>query len=326
MRAVVTGGAGFIGSHLIEHLVERGDEVVCVEHAQADATWVADLPIDYRTHGVERTTELRKALDGSDAVYHFAGLTQARRSSDYYAVNTEGTARVLEAASQLGSRAPRVILASSLAAVGPGQPGKPITLSDVPRPLSHYGRSKLLAEVMMRAYRDSVPGVILRLPAVYGPRERAVFKFFKLVQRGIALTVGDWSREVSMLYVSDLVDGFVAAASNPDAAGQTFHLAHPDPLSWRQFAEVVAHELDRDPVLVSVPQTLARVVALGAEAGALVRRTAAILNRDRIKEIFQPGWVCDVSLAMQRLGFRPRYPLRDGVHATAAWYREAGWI
>jgi nucleoside-diphosphate-sugar epimerase len=326
MRAVVTGGAGFIGSHLVEHLLARGDEVICIEHAHADATWVGDLPIDYRDHGVERTAQLRAALDGTDVVFHLAGLTQARRSSEYYAVNTEGTARVLEAASQLGSRAPRIILASSLAAVGPGQLGKPITLADVPRPLSHYGRSKLLAEVMMRAYRDSVPGVILRLPAVYGPRERAVLTFFRMVERGIALTVGEWSREVSMLYVSDLVDGFVAAASNPDAAGQTFHLAHPEPLSWRQFAEVVARELDRDPVLVSVPQAIARVVALGAEAGALVRRSAAILNRDRIREIFQPGWVCDVSLAIERLGFRPRYPLKDGVHATATWYREAGWI
>lgn len=326
MRAVVTGGAGFIGSHLVERLVDRGDEVICVEHAQADTSWVTHLPIDYRTHGVERTAALRAALDGADVVFHLAALTQARRSSDYYAVNTEGTARVLEAAAQLGSRAPRVILASSLSAVGPGLPGRPITLADVPRPLSHYGRSKLLAEVMMRAYRDRVPGVILRLSAVYGPRERAVLKFFRMVEHGIALTVGEWTREVSMLYVQDLVEGFLAAASHTDAIGHTFYLAHPEPLSWRHFADVVSHELGRSPRLVSVPSAVARVVAVGAELTALVARSAAILNRDRIREITQAAWVCDVSPAVERLGFRPRYSLADGVHATASWYREAGWI
>ncbi len=326
MRAVVTGGAGFIGSHLVEHLLARGDEVICIEHAQADTTWVSNLPIDYRDHGVEHTAHIRDALDGADVVFHLAALTQARRSSDYYAVNTEGTARVLDAASQLGNRAPRIILASSLSAVGPGQPGKPITLADVPRPLSHYGRSKLLAEVMMRAYRDRVPGVILRLSAVYGPRERAVLKFFKMVEHGIALTVGEWTREVSMLYVRDLVDGFVAAASQPDVIGQTFYLAHPEPLSWGRFADVVSRELGQSPKLMSVPGAVARVVAVGAELAAFVGRSAAILNRDRIREITQAAWVCDVAPAVERLGFQPRYSLPDGVHATASWYREAGWI
>ncbi len=326
MRVAVTGGAGFIGSHVIEALVARGDEVVCIEREGASKQWLRDLPMEFRTHGLSNGRELTDALDGVDLVFHLAGLTQARRVSDYYAVNTEGTARVLQAAARHGAAAPRVVLASSLAAVGPCRRGQPLSLDSVPRPLSHYGHSKLLAEVMMHAYADRVPGVILRLTSVYGPRERAVLMFFKLVQRGIALTIGGWDREVTLLYVGDLVNALLAAGSIGRAVGRTYYVAHPTPLTWRDFANAVSWELERRPVLVSVPQSIARIVAVGAELGAFVRRTAAILNRERVREMTQRRWVCDVGRTIREIGYHPTFPLQRGVHHTAAWYREAGWI
>jgi nucleoside-diphosphate-sugar epimerase len=326
MRAVVTGGAGFIGSHLIEALLQRGDEVVCIERPNADTRWIEHLPLEYRNDDLTEIHRLAADIDGADVVYHLAGLTQARKAADYYRVNTEGTARVLQAAARYNGAEPRVVLASSLAAVGPCQNGAAISLDDVPRPLSHYGHSKLLAEVMVHAFADRVPAVILRLAAVYGPRERAVLKFFQLVQRGLALTVGAWNREVSMLYVTDLVQGLIAAGTSAEAVGRTYYLAHPTPLSWRDFANAVGQELDRRPVFVSVPRSIARAVAIGAEMSAWVRRSAAILNRERVREITQSRWVCDVTRSITELGFRPVFPLQRGVHETAAWYREAGWI
>src|SRR2546425_3332289 len=88
MRAVVTGGAGFIGSHLIEALVQRGDEVVCVERPGASRRWLDGLDVCYRDSGLEDVSELTAALAGADVVFHLAGLTEARAPQDFYAVNT----------------------------------------------------------------------------------------------------------------------------------------------------------------------------------------------------------------------------------------------
>src|SRR3989475_1600463 len=196
MRAVVTGGAGFIGSHLIEALVQRGDEVVCVERPGASRRWLDGLDVCYRDSGLEDVAQLAAALAGANVVFHLAGLTEARSPRDFYAVNTEGTARLFRAAAAHNGGAPRVVLMSSLAALGPCRNGDRLSPDTVPYPISHYGHSKLLAEAVAHAFADRVPATIIRPPSVYGPRERGVLKLFQLVRRGIALSVGSWDREV----------------------------------------------------------------------------------------------------------------------------------
>src|SRR5438093_13697360 len=119
MRAVVTGGAGFIGSHLIEALVARGDEVVCVERPGAPRRWLEGLDLSYRDSGLDNERALSAALAGADVVLHLAGLNEARPPRDFYAVNTAGTARVFRAPAAHNVGAPRAVLSSSLAATGP---------------------------------------------------------------------------------------------------------------------------------------------------------------------------------------------------------------
>jgi nucleoside-diphosphate-sugar epimerase len=184
----------------------------------------------------------------------------------------------------------------------------------------------LLAEAVMHAYADRVPGTIFRLPSVYGPRERGVFTFFKLVRRGIALTVGSWDRQLSLIYVKDVVQGLIAAGMDTPLAVRTYCLAHPEPVSWRDFARAAATALKREPVLVSVPPFVGRAVALFAEWGARLQRRAAVLNRERLREIIQERWVCDSSRANNEIGFQPRYPITSGIAETVAWYREAQWL
>lgn len=326
MRALITGGAGFIGSHLSEALVERGDEVVCVERPGAKRGWVEDLPLAWHPIGIEDGDALTGLLEGVDVVFHLAALTEARSPDDFYEVNTLGTARVIEAIERVGRPAPRFLLLSSIAAVGPCRNGDRLDPGTVPFPLSHYGNSKLLAEAVVHAHADTLPATIIRFPSVYGPRERAVLTFFRLVKRGAALTVGSWDREVSMIYVEDAVQGLIAAATSEGAAGRTYLIAHPEVVTWRAFAEETAGALDKRPLLVSIPELAARGVARGAECLARARKRAAILNRDRLREMTAARWVCDPSRAISEIGFAPRYPLRRGVPETADWYRRMSWL
>lgn len=328
MRAVVTGATGFIGSHLVDALLARGDEVTCVGRPGGARRWLAGASIEYLPVGVNDVTPLTRAFAGADVVVHLAGCNHAPSQPELYRLNTEGTACVMRAAAALGSRAPHVILASSVAATGSCAEGELLSPDSTPRPLSHYGRSKILAEAVVHAYADRVPATILRLPSVYGPRERGVYKFFQLVRRGIALTVGGWDREVSLIYIKDLVQGLVAATQGErrSAGGRIFYLTHPDLVTWRTVAQTIGRALGRQPILLSIPEAVAQLIAVGAEGIAALRGRSAGLNRERVHEIAQERWACDPSRAIKELGFRPRFPVADGIPETVAWYREAGWL
>lgn len=326
MRAVVTGAAGFVGSHLVEALCGRGDAVACVERPGASRRWVADFPIEWHAVGLDDVGALARICGGAQVVYHLAGLTEALHPRDFYAVNTLGTAQVLRAAAVHGAWAPRVVLASSIAALGPCRNGDFLAPDTVPFPISHYGESKLLAEAVVHGYADRVPGTVLRFPSIYGPRERAILILFKLVRRGVAVTIGRWNREVSLLYVKDATEAFLAAGTHPAAVGRTYCVAHPDPVTWEQFASAVGRALGRTPHLISLPVSVAQAMALVIELTAKLRHRTAILNRERVREVTQERWVCDPSRAMAELGLHPAFDVESGIAETASWYREQRWL
>ena len=325
MRTIVTGGAGFVGSHLIERLIALNHDVCCIERPGAKRGWIQDLPVSWEDIGLDDVDRLRNCFREADVVFHLAGLTEARSESEMYAVNTEGTSRVMEAAASV-SRPPRVVFMSSLAAAGPCRGDTDLAPDTVPYPLSAYGHSKLLAEAVLHAYADRVPGTILRFPSVYGPRERAVLKLFRMIAHGFAITVGGWERELSLVYVDDAVSGLVAAMHSEEAIGHTYIIAHPESVTWSGFARAVAKEVGRDPLLVSLPTLAGRMAAVCVESVSRLQGRAAILNRDRVRELAQRRWVCTPALAMRQLGYAPLFPVRVGVPRTAAWYREVNWL
>jgi nucleoside-diphosphate-sugar epimerase len=153
-----------------------------------------------------------------------------------------------------------------------------------------------------------------------------VLKFFQMVRHGVALTVGGWNRQATFLYVQDTVQGLLAAAQASCAVGRTYCLGHPRPVSWKEFAAAAGRALGRQPHLVSIPASVAWGIAAGSELCAYLRRSSAILNREKMREITQRRWVCDPSRAMAELGFDPRYDIERGVLATAQWYQAAGWV
>jgi nucleoside-diphosphate-sugar epimerase len=326
MRTVVTGAAGFVGSHLVEKLLDRGDEVVCVERPGAGPGWLEGLDVEFHDCGLGNSAVLQDLVCSADVVYHLAALTEARTPAECFEVNTRGTANVLKAAAACPDSTPRVVFMSSLAAVGPAQQGESLTADTAPRPLSHYGRSKLHAEAVIHAFADRVPAVICRFPAVYGPRDRVVLKLFRMVSKGIALTIGPWERQVSVIHAFDAVDGLIAAATGPGAPGKTYNLANEQAVTWGEFVMAIGRALGRRPLMLAVPVPAARPIALAAEAAAWLGRRAAVLNRDRVRELSQSRWVCNTASALRDIGFQSRYSLDTGVVETAVWLRRNQWI
>ena len=328
MRAIVTGATGFLGSHLVDQLVARGHRVVSIGRPESDRRWLDGRPVEYVPCGVHDEPALTRVCDGADVVFHFAGCNHAPSAHELCRLNVEGTAAVMRAAAAHGPAAPHVILASSIAAVGPCRGDVPLSAETVPRPVSLYGSSKLAAEAVVHSYAGRVPATILRLPSVYGPRDRGLYKLFRLLRRGVAVTVGAWDRRVSLIYVRDLTAGALAAAraTRFPGAAPIYYLTHPEPVSWEGFAHIAGQALGREPILVSVPRVLADAFAWCAERWAAVRGRSASLNRGRVGEIAQRRWVCDGSRAVAELGFRPAVSLEEGVRETVEWYRAERWL
>ena len=234
MIAVVTGSTGFIGRHLVEGLLARGAEVRAIVRPETarDAvgpgveSFEADLLDD-------RSLRNSRAWEGATHVFHLAGRTRGRTLAQFRAGNVFPTANLLSAIAARSGTRPRVVLASSQAAAGPAPcADKPVTEADRPVPVEAYGRSKLQAEQAVARYRDQFPVTIVRPSAVYGPRDRDFLAAFKQASRRIAFHAVPRANRFSLVYVTDLVDALVRAAERPVAAGRTYFVAAPEPVSW----------------------------------------------------------------------------------------------
>ncbi|MDZ7374668.1 MAG: NAD-dependent epimerase/dehydratase family protein [candidate division KSB1 bacterium] len=326
MRALVTGVNGFVGSYLAEHLVARGWEVRGLVRRTSNLRWIRDLKIELAYGEVTQPDTLPAAVDGMDVVFHVAGLTKARRSTEYFAVNAQGTAHLLEACVKNAPGLKRFVLVSSQAAAGPSEGPTPKVESDEPCPVTSYGRSKLLAEQIALRYNGQLPVTIVRPSAVYGPRDRDLLVLYRYVARGWKPLLGRRPRLVSVIHVLDLVRGIVAAAESEGAVGQTYFLAHRQPVEWEEFADAVAEALGRKARRLVLPAWVLLPAAAVSEVAAWFAGRPATLNREKTREIRQRYWVCSVDKARSELGFEAEIPLREGLRETLQWYRREGWL
>jgi nucleoside-diphosphate-sugar epimerase len=317
---LVTGGTGFIGTHLLERFAANGESVrALVRRTSRPRSLPAGVEAVYGD--LASGEGISDALEGAHAVIHLAGVTKALRPQDYYTGNVTATRQLAHA---MAGRAIRLVHVSSLAAIGPAAPGAPLREDDEPHPLTHYGKSKLEAEEVVRSLAPDA--VIVRPPVVYGPRDTDVFQFLKSISKGLVLEISGGERWFSAIYVKDLVAGLLAAAASPRAAGRAYFLAHAKSVSWRQLGASAARIMARTPRVLTVPFAVANAIGACGELWARFTRKPGILSREKIAEARCMAWTCDTSRAEQELGFVAPTSLDDGLAATLAWYKGAGWL
>jgi nucleoside-diphosphate-sugar epimerase len=311
MKVVVTGAAGFIGSHLCERLLADGHEVVGIDcftdyYRRARKEQNLDVARGHRNFSFEELdlvdADLTAALEGAGTVYHLAGQPGVRPSwghqfDRYVRDNVIATQRLLEHLK--GSRIKRLVFAGSSSVYGEAE-SFPTRESALPRPVSPYGVTKLAAEHLAQLYTRNfdIPAVSVRYFTVYGPRQRpdmAFARFMQALADGEPIEVfGDGEQTREFTYVSDAIEGTLKAAT-ADVVGMVFNLGGGSRVTINKVLATLGEISDLE----------VRRNNLAAAPGD-PRHTGASIN-----------------LARERLGWEPRVALREGLAKQWEWFLAA---
>lgn len=327
MKVLVTGATGFLGSHVAEQLARRGHEVRVLVRSTSDRSFLRGVEAEEAVGDIMEADSLPAAVEGVDAIVHAAGLVKARSEAEFNAVNVRGTANLLDA---LGSSngVQRFVYISSLAAHGPSEDGSPRRVDAAAEPVSAYGRSKLRAEGVVRAWAENGgSAAIIRPPVIYGPRDRALLSFFRLARWRLAPLLQGGKNAISVVYVEDAARAAVLTATAEGGAPfVTYTLDDGSVYSWRDLLRAVEKAIGRRALRLYSPGWAYAAAGAVSETFGRLRRQAVALSRDKVVEMRQPYWVCSHEGISRDLGWEPQVLLGEGAALTAAWYRQQGWL
>ncbi|MGH7467493.1 MAG: NAD-dependent epimerase/dehydratase family protein [Longimicrobiales bacterium] len=322
---LITGVTGFVGSHVAEAVAGRVSSIRALARSSSQRDRLEQLGFQYIAGSLEDAESVRGAVEGVEVVVHMAAATRAGSEAEFLRVNAQGTRTLADAIRQSRHPPHRLVYLSSLAAAGPARNGRPVTADDEPAPLTAYGRTKLAGERICSELSDFCQVIVLRPPAVYGPRERDLLEFFRLARWGVLPVPTGPARPLQMVHARDLARAVVMAATADRARG-VYHIAEPSAHTWEEICRMLAGAVARRARLVKVPAALITAAAVLSEGWGKLIRQPSIFSRDKARELLAPGWLCETEAAQRDIGFRTEIPLEQGLSETAKWYRAHGWL
>jgi dihydroflavonol-4-reductase len=331
MRLLVTGGTGFIGSHLAEEGLRRGAEVVVLgltgrPEEQANADLLRSRGAEIIAGSITDADLCRRAAHGATHIFHLAvAMREGGKSDEFFeTINLDGTRQLLEAASV--QRIERFVYCSTIGIYGHRAPG--ITREDSPlAPGNIYERTKVSAERLVGEFaeRCGLATVVLRPADVYGPRDQRLLKLFKGVSRGRFPLFGPGEGRRHMVYVDDVVAAFFQACERDEALGQGLIIAGPRSCTLRELIDEVARATGSRRYGFRLP--LAPMLALSAvveDACAALKLEPPIYRRRM--DFFHSDSEFDTSRARRVLDWEPKVDLAEGIRRTWEDYRRSGAV
>jgi uncharacterized protein YbjT (DUF2867 family) len=298
----VTGATGFVGQAMLDRATEAGLQVRALarqpQEARDGVEWVAGDLAD--------KIALEKLVRGAEAVIHLAGVVNAPDAAGFEEGNVAGTLNLVEAA--VAARVPRFVHVSSLSAREPQ--------------LSAYGASKRKGEKIVTA--SPLDWTVVRPPAIYGPRDREMLELFKFAKAGV-VPLPPRGR-MAAIHVDDLARLLLALA--PPGEDVTHRVFEPDDghaggWTHQSFAKAIGWAVGKRITPLPLPAFALRAAARGDR---LLRKAAAKLTEDRVGYMCHPDWTVRDEARPPEARWRPHIGTREGLKATARWYREAGWL
>ncbi|MCW4013606.1 MAG: NAD-dependent epimerase/dehydratase family protein [Candidatus Bathyarchaeota archaeon] len=330
LRVLVTGASGFIGSHLIPALIDRGYTPVAMVRHSSDTSKLDTLGVETRIGDLSDPDSLRSVVTGIDAVVHLAAYYRFYGEKEQYTkINVEGTLALAEAAKEAGAN--HFIYCSSTEAIGPINGGGDET--STPNPQYEYGVSKITAERGLYELQGTEPWVtVIRPSGVYGPGnvdDVSYWFVMSQVSGGILskFIVGSGMTRIQFVHVSDVVQGFIRALENPDASkGETFIISENRAYTYKEVYGIIAELLGKQPPRLHIPPWLAKLSIAPVEfINRLTGRDDFMWHTATVDSVMSDRYY-SVDKAAALLGYNPRYDLKTGLAETIEWYRETGYL
>jgi nucleoside-diphosphate-sugar epimerase len=288
--------------------------------------WLKGLPIEVNWGDCNDKNSLREAVEGVEQVFHLAGVTKAVHEKTYFEVNAFGTENLIYACLENNPRIQKFIYLSSQAAAGPCRNGNKKKESDQCKPVSPYGQSKQMGEELAMAHAHELPLLILRPSAVYGPRERDIYTFFKLLSKRIKPCLPSKDQHISLCYVEDIIQAILLAAQVKGSSGEIFFLSDGQDYRLEEIGDIFAQAMGVNAFCIRVPEWMIIGMASFSEYLSKLSGKPPLLNKGKVEEILQRNWVCDITKAKTALGFEPHISLAQGAKLTFEWYKKENWL
>lgn len=290
MKAFVTGATGFIGSHIVDRLLEDPDvgEVRCL--VRNSEKWLLEKQYTKIQGDLEDIDALSRGIFGVDVVIHVAGVVKAQTQAAFTRANVDATENILRVCQKHGIE--NIIIMSSLAAAGPSN-GTPLSEEQPMKPISMYGVSKMEMEQMIHSVATKNQSIkIVRPPAVYGPREDQIYTFFKSVSKRICPIIGNGKHPlVSMVYVDDLVNGILLLSKLNQKGVHTFYLSGQKDYQWNEIKQNCDIVFGRTSLPLRLKPGLVKKIGAFAESAGSLFGIYPVINREKASEMVHE-WTC----------------------------------
>lgn len=329
-KILITGASGFVGSFLVEaFLAADADlEVYAGVRKTSSRKFLTDDRLHFFEMDFSNQKKLEKDLGAKDFNYviHNAGLLRADQKETLFLVNRDYTENLIKALLPKIETLEKFVFMSSMAAYGPADnmPGDLVKENDIPHPIDTYGESKLAAEQMIRKYKN-LPYLIFRPTAVYGPREKDIYTFFTILNKGLEPYIGRKEQELTFIYVKDLAQLMVKAILSKQKQ-KSYFVADDQVYSNYDLGKYGKEYLNKKALKIKVPTTLVRGIAYVNEAVGRLTGKMPILNLEKAAFLESLNWKCDIRPLKTDFNFMPKYNLSTGLKETLEWYRKEGWL
>ena len=331
-KALLTGGTGFIGYHIIRRLCHENVAVRCLVRHTSSRSGLQAFDVEYCVGELHDPESLRRAVEGCDTVFHLAGLVRARNYREFENVNRFGTENLARASAGC-SPPPVFVYVSSLAAAGTSMPHQPRKETDPAMPISKYGKSKLAGEAALMQFAGQMPCTIVRPCIVFGEADRMNLEIFRFVKKwGMCPIPGYGDKCYSWIHADDLSDLLITAARKGERLGQNpllgtgIYLASSD--TGRKMSEIghiIAGSLGKDRVC-TVHCTPIPLWAISTfyEVKKWCTGHMQPFDWEKAWEALH-HWTCSPEKAQSQLNFSPQ-PLEKRIYQTTQWFSENGWL
>jgi len=325
-KVLITGASGFLGYHLIQKAIAANLEVFAAVRKNSNIEHLSEFPLKYLYLNYEDPEQMSRLIAENkiDFIIHSAGVTKAIRQEVYDQVNAGYTINLAKAAENSGGICKKIVFISSLAAVGPLNDGQQkITEQTLPRPVTAYGRSKLLAENQLASI--SIPTTILRPTAIYGPRDKDIFIMLKTISNGMDPYIGKIVQELSFVHAEDVALAAVQSLTIKNALG-IYHITDGNSYNRYEFSDISKSILNRKAFRFHIPMPLVKSLAFFLEKVNGWLNKPSVISREKLHELAAINWICDITKANKDLNFIPKYNLQTGLEDTISWYKKNKWL